>query len=98
VKDRKSTIIDALNPSPNHDISATDREWLVDQSNTFVFAGVDTTSTMLMYTFHKVLSSHEIHSRLQHELQNADISIQEGYDWKTIRELPYLVGLPRRYP
>ncbi|CAI7601454.1 unnamed protein product [Penicillium pancosmium] len=93
VEDRKSTIMDALNPSPNQNISAADREWLIDQANTFVFAGVDTTSTMLMYTFHKVLSSREIHSRLQDELRNANISIQEGYDWKAVRDLPYLTAV-----
>lgn len=96
MEDRKTTIMDALNPSPNQNISTADRDWLIDQANTFVFAGVDTTSTMLMYTFHKVLSSREIHSRLQHELRNANISIQEGYDWKAVRDLPYLVRLLRR--
>ncbi|KAJ5388208.1 cytochrome P450 [Penicillium cosmopolitanum] len=93
VEDRKTTIMDALNPSPNQNIGTADRDWLIDQANTFVFAGVDTTSTMLMYTFHKVLSSREIHSRLQHELRNANISIQEGYDWKAVRDLPYLTAV-----
>lgn len=83
--------MDALNPSPHEHISESDREWLIDQANTFIFAGVDTTSTMLMYTFHQVLASPEVTNKLKNELENADISIKEGYDWKKVQQLPYLV-------
>lgn len=91
--DRKTTVIEALNPSKDHNLSEADREWLIDQGNTFVFAGVDTTSTMLMYTFHKVLSSPDIHSRLKQELQDANLLIEDGYDWRQVRQLPYLTAV-----
>lgn len=88
--------MDALNPSKDHILTEADREWLIDQGNTFLFAGVDTTSTMLMFTFHKVLSSPGIHSRLKEELRNANLSIEEKYDWRRVRQLPYLVCRPNK--
>lgn len=69
------------------------RERLIDQANTFVFAGVDTTSTMLVLTFHKVLSSPDILKRLQEELRDATSMIQHEFDWKKVRQLPYLVSI-----
>ncbi|KAJ5090176.1 cytochrome P450 [Penicillium argentinense] len=92
-EERKLTLIDVLNPSSGQDASEKDRSWLIDQGNVFVFAGVDTTSTMLMYTFHKVLSSPDILNRLQKELQDAKLSIDEQYDWKRVRQLPYLTAV-----
>ncbi|OQE23023.1 hypothetical protein PENSTE_c009G03666 [Penicillium steckii] len=91
--DKKTTVMDALNPSKDHILTEADREWLIDQGNTFLFAGVDTTSTMLMFTFHKVLSSPGIHGRLKEELRNANLSIEEKYDWRRVRQLPYLTAV-----
>lgn len=87
------SIIGTLNPTPGRTPSNLARERLIDQANTFVFAGVDTTSTMLVLTFHKILSSPDILKRLQDELRDATALIQHEFDWKKVRQLPYLVGI-----
>lgn len=86
------SIIGTLNPTPGRAPSNLARERLIDQANTFVFAGVDTTSTMLVLTFHKILSSPDILKRLQEELRDATALIHE-FDWKKVRQLPYLVSI-----
>lgn len=88
----RPTLIGLLNPFPGQSPGHSGREWLIDQANTLVFAGVDTTAVTLVYIFHQILSSPEICKRLQEELRGATPIIQTRFDWPKVRQLPYLVS------
>ncbi|KAJ5162339.1 cytochrome P450 [Penicillium capsulatum] len=86
----QSTLMGLLNPFPGKKPDHATREWLIDQANTLVFAGVDTTAVTLVYTFHQILSSPDICRRLQEELRDATPIIRTCFDWRKVRQLPYL--------
>jgi cytochrome P450 len=69
-----------------------DKEFLTDQTFSLVFAGIDTSSIAMTSAFYHIITSPDVLQRLQHELRGAAPDIQHVYDWKKVRQLPYLVS------
>ncbi|KAJ6012494.1 hypothetical protein N7499_011835 [Penicillium canescens] len=90
---RKAGIIDSLlDASQAGTWESPDQELLVEQVFSLVFAGIDTSSIALTSAFWHILSSPGVLRRLQEELRRTTPDIEDTYDWKEVRRLPYLVS------
>ncbi|XP_016924301.2 probable cytochrome P450 311a1 [Drosophila suzukii] len=64
------------------------RKEIRDEVNTFVFAGVDTTTAAMSFVLYALAKYPETQSRLREELQG--LSVDGSSDLDTLNELPYL--------
>ncbi|EDV47322.1 probable cytochrome P450 311a1 [Drosophila erecta] len=67
------------------------RKEIRDEINTFVFAGVDTTTASMSFVLYALAKYPEAQSRLRKELQN--VALDESMDLDELNGLPYLEAL-----
>jgi cytochrome P450 len=88
-----NTLFDLLlQPSPENSYTVPPAGEMVDHAFLFLLAGIDTTSTVLTFATHFILSSPDVLERLQSELHGAKPFIEDNFDFKKVRRLPYLVS------
>jgi cytochrome P450 len=93
VKSGHLTLFDLLlNKKQNSTYQVPPTKELVDHAFLFSLAGIDTTSTVLTFATHSILSSPHVLRKLKAELREAEPFIKNEFDFEKVRRLPYLVS------
>ncbi|XP_039499180.1 probable cytochrome P450 311a1 [Drosophila santomea] len=88
--DRSHNLLDTLLLARFEDRSLS-RKQVRDEINTFVFAGVDTTTASMSFVLYALAKYPEAQCRLRKELQ--DVALDESTDLDALNGLPYLEAL-----
>ncbi|EDW82323.2 uncharacterized protein Dwil_GK25740 [Drosophila willistoni] len=83
--DKSRTLLDTLLLARFNDGSSLSRQEIRDEINTFVFAGVDTTTAAMSFVLYGLAKHQEIQDKLLNEIKE-----EQANDLDALNELPYL--------
>ncbi|KAJ6024766.1 cytochrome P450 [Penicillium herquei] len=90
----RPTLFDVLltdNPDKRYKVPSNND--LIDQAFLFAIAGTDTTSMATTFAIFHILSNPKVLEKLREELQGASGIIKDEYNYREVKQLPYLTAV-----